>query len=115
MDIAAVKAFFMWCTIINVGLLFLTSLACIFLVDFTYKINSKWFSISRQTFDTVFFPSLRYTSCSSLSSVSSPASLCSSLDNLSSLLIFWNLVFGICLGFRYQDLGFFYKFAPSPA
>jgi hypothetical protein len=55
MDITAVRAFFMWCTIINVGLLFLTSLACIFLVDFTYKINSKWFSISRQTFDTVFF------------------------------------------------------------
>jgi len=53
MDITTVKMFFMWCTIINVGLLILTSLACIFLNEFSYRMNHLVFSISREAFNTI--------------------------------------------------------------
>jgi len=51
MDIAAVRAFFMWCTIINGGALILSSLVCIFLKDFSFKMNHRYFGISRDAFD----------------------------------------------------------------
>ena len=55
MDIQTLTTFFMWCTIINLGLLILTSLVCIFLADFSYRMNNRFFSISRETFDIAFF------------------------------------------------------------
>lgn len=53
MDITAVRAFFMWCTIINAGLLVLSSLVCILLGDFSYRMNNRFFSISREAFNTL--------------------------------------------------------------
>ncbi len=53
MDITTVKTFFMWCTIINVGLLILSSLACILLYNFSYRMNNRFFSISREAFSSV--------------------------------------------------------------
>lgn len=53
MDISAVKEFFMWCTIINTGLLILTSIAVVFLRDFSFKMNSMFFSISRDAFNVL--------------------------------------------------------------
>jgi hypothetical protein len=55
MDITALKAFFMWCTIINVGLLLFSSFVCIFFGDFSYRINSRCFSISRQEFNIICY------------------------------------------------------------
>jgi hypothetical protein len=54
MDITTVRAFFMWCTIINVGLLGLCCLVCAFLSDFSYRMNNRMFSISRETFNVAF-------------------------------------------------------------
>jgi len=54
MDIQTLTTFFMWCTIINLGLLILTSLVCIFLGDFSYRMNNRFFSISRETFNIAF-------------------------------------------------------------
>ncbi len=51
MDITTLKAFFLWCTIVNAALLLLSSLACIFFGDFSYRMNHKFFSISRQEFN----------------------------------------------------------------
>jgi len=51
MDIQTLTTFFMWCTILNVALLSLSSLACIFFGDFSYRMNHKFFSISRQEFN----------------------------------------------------------------
>ncbi len=51
MDIQTLTKFFMWCTIINLGLLILTSIACIFLADFSYRMNNRFFSISREAFN----------------------------------------------------------------
>jgi membrane-bound metal-dependent hydrolase YbcI (DUF457 family) len=53
MDITTLRAFFLWCTIVNAALLLLTSLACIFFSDFSYQMNNKFFSISRQEFNVI--------------------------------------------------------------
>jgi len=53
MDITTLKAFFLWCTIVNAALLLLSSLACIFFADFSYRMNNKFFSISRQEFNVI--------------------------------------------------------------
>ena len=55
MDIQTLTTFFMWCTIINLGLLILTSIVCIFLADFSYRMNNRFFSISRETFNIGVF------------------------------------------------------------
>ena len=55
MDIQTLTKFFMWCTIINLGLLIFTSIACIFLADFSYRMNNRFFSISRETFNIAAF------------------------------------------------------------
>ncbi|MHC4737821.1 MAG: DUF6868 family protein [Planctomycetota bacterium] len=54
MDIAIVRTFFMWCTIINAGLLGLSCLVCAFLSDWSYRMNNRMFSISRETFNVAF-------------------------------------------------------------
>ena len=55
MDIESVIAFFMWCTILNVALLLLSSLMCICAGDWAYPIHSKLFSISRETFNVLIY------------------------------------------------------------
>ena len=55
MDIYSIRAFLMWCTILNVGLLVLSSLMCICAGDWMYRIHSKLFSISRETFNVAIY------------------------------------------------------------
>ena len=55
MDIQTLTTFFMWCTILNVALLLLSSLMCICAGDWAYQIQSKLFSISRETFNVVIY------------------------------------------------------------
>jgi len=55
MDIESIRAFFMWCTILNVALLVLSSLICLCAGDWIYRIHSKWFSISRETFNVAIY------------------------------------------------------------
>jgi len=55
MDIQTLTAFFMWCTILNFALLLLSSLMCICAGDWAYRIHSKWFSISRETFNVAIY------------------------------------------------------------
>jgi hypothetical protein len=54
MDVTTVRAFFMWCTIINLGLLGLCCFGCAFLSDFSYRMNNRMFSISREIFNVTF-------------------------------------------------------------
>jgi amino acid transporter len=53
MDIQTATNFFMWCTILNLGFLILTSFMCVFFADFSYRMNHKFFSISREAFNVV--------------------------------------------------------------
>jgi len=55
MDIQTLTAFFMWCTVLNFALLVLSSLICLCAGDWAYRIHSKWFSISRETFNVAFY------------------------------------------------------------
>ena len=55
MDTQTLTAFFMWCTIMNGGLLVLWTIICIAAPDLVYRTQSKWFPISRETFDVVIY------------------------------------------------------------
>ncbi|WP_408954784.1 DUF6868 family protein [Natroniella sp. ANB-PHB2] len=55
MDLELLRTFFMWCTILNVGLLTLSFPFLILGTDFVYKIHSKWFSMPRETFNMVIY------------------------------------------------------------
>ncbi len=55
MDIQTLTTFFMWCTILNFALLLLSSLFCICAGDWAYRMHSKLFSISKETFNVVIY------------------------------------------------------------
>jgi hypothetical protein len=55
MNIQALIRFFMWCTIINGGLLILWAVFTVFAPDLVYRIQSKWFPIPRETFTVVIY------------------------------------------------------------
>ena len=55
MDIQTLTSFFMWCTILNGGLLFYWTMFCIFAPDLVYRMQSKWFPLPRETFDVVIY------------------------------------------------------------
>jgi len=55
MDVQTLTTFFMWCTILNVALLSLSSLMCICAGDWVYRIQNKWFSISKETFNVLIY------------------------------------------------------------
>ena len=55
MDIATVRAFFMWCTILNGGLFILSFLICVFAGDWVYRMHSKWYPISRDAFNVALY------------------------------------------------------------
>lgn len=55
MDIQTLTSFFMWCTIINVGLLFFLALVYLLAPNLAYSLQSRWIPISRETFDIVFY------------------------------------------------------------
>ncbi len=55
MDVQILTRFFMWCTILNMGLLVLSFLILAFAGDFVYKIHGKWFPMPRETFNVVLY------------------------------------------------------------
>ena len=55
MDIDSIRAFFMWCTILNFALLVLSSLICVCAADWAYRIHNKWFGISNETFNIAIY------------------------------------------------------------
>lgn len=55
MDMFTIKTIFMWCTIINGVLLVISLLICSFAGDWVYRKHSKWFPISRETFNVAIY------------------------------------------------------------
>ena len=55
MTIQMLTNFFMWCTILNMGLLLLSFLILAFAGDFVYKMHSRWFPMPRETFNVVLY------------------------------------------------------------
>jgi hypothetical protein len=60
MDIQTLTSFFMWCTIINFGLLIFAGLIYMFAPNLVYRLQSYWVPISRETFDTIFYSSFAF-------------------------------------------------------
>lgn len=56
MDMDTVRAFFMWCTILNGGLLVLSFLICALTGgEWVYRLHSRWYPISREAFDVAMY------------------------------------------------------------
>ena len=55
MTIQLLRAFFGWCTVINGALLLWATLACILAGDWTYRVQSKLFPMSRQAFTLAMY------------------------------------------------------------
>ena len=60
MDIRILTDFFMWCTIINGGLLVFWTIMFLSAPDWVYRTQSKWFPISRETFDVAIYAFLGF-------------------------------------------------------
>ena len=55
MDISTLRAFFLWCTIINVGFLTFWSLWFLFAPDLVYRTQRLFFPISKEVFTIVIY------------------------------------------------------------
>jgi len=55
METGTLKKFFMWCTIMNGGLLLFWSFLCLFALDWIYNMHSIWFQMPRETFNIVMY------------------------------------------------------------
>jgi len=55
MQIALLREFFMWCTIINWGVLLFAFLMCAMAGDWIYRMHSRWFPISREAFNVTLY------------------------------------------------------------
>ena len=55
MNIKLLTDFFMWCTIINGGILMFWTAFFLFAPDLVYRTQQRWFRASRETFDIVMY------------------------------------------------------------
>lgn len=55
MDCAMWTDFFMWCSIVNMGLLIFSFLLLMSIGDFVYKVHTKWFPMPKTTFNVVLY------------------------------------------------------------
>lgn len=55
MDLQTLTDFFMWCSIINGGILLLWTFCCIVTPELLYRTQVKWFPIPRETFTVVMY------------------------------------------------------------
>lgn len=55
MYLQLITDFFMWCTILGAVVLVFTFLVYLAAGDAIYRLHSRWFDLSRETFDVVFY------------------------------------------------------------
>jgi hypothetical protein len=60
MEIAVIRTFLMWCTIINGGLLILSFLICAYAGDWVYQVHSRWFPISKEAFNVAIYAGIGF-------------------------------------------------------
>ena len=60
MDLVAVRTFFMWCTILNGVLLTVSFLICTMGADWAYRMHSKWYRISEESFDSIHYAGIAF-------------------------------------------------------
>jgi hypothetical protein len=60
MNIMMLQKFFMWCTIINGFLYILTAVISVYASDWLYGMHSRWFHLSRETFNVALYSFLGF-------------------------------------------------------
>ena len=55
MDLQTLTSFFMWCSILNGGLLFFWSIVHMLAPNLVYRLQRRAFPLPRETFDVVFY------------------------------------------------------------
>ena len=55
MDLQTLTSFFMWCTILSCGLMALWASIFTLAPGLVYRMQSRWFPLSREAFDTFFY------------------------------------------------------------
>jgi len=55
MAIGEIKAMLLWCTVINYAILFVWFAAFVLAHDWMYRLHTRWFRLSVETFDTVHY------------------------------------------------------------
>lgn len=55
MDLETLRTFFLWCTILNAGLMAVGFLFCVFAGGWVYRIHSRLFAMPRETFNAVIY------------------------------------------------------------
>lgn len=55
MDLQTLTRFFMWCSIMNGGLLLFWTTMCLLAPELVYRTQRIWFPIPRETFDVVIY------------------------------------------------------------
>ena len=58
MNIEAVRDFFLWCTVINFGVLLLWFLLFIAAHDWMRKLHRRWFRLSVKNFDAIHYAAM---------------------------------------------------------
>ncbi|MDP6903630.1 MAG: hypothetical protein QF406_04210 [Verrucomicrobiota bacterium] len=54
------RTFLGWCTILNMGILVVWSLAFVFARDLVFKVHTRWFRISEERFDEIHYTLMGY-------------------------------------------------------
>jgi len=55
MAIETLTAFFMWCSIIGVGIYALTALMVLAAPDLIYRLQTQWLALPRETYNAIIF------------------------------------------------------------
>ncbi len=55
MDIQTLITFFTWCTILNLTVFLFWTAIFMFIPESTYRTQSKWFPISRENYNLVYY------------------------------------------------------------
>jgi hypothetical protein len=60
MTIDLMRDVFMWCSIINIGLLLLSFVFLWQGHDWVYRVHTRWFKMSREQFDAIWYGALAF-------------------------------------------------------
>ena len=58
MDILTLTSFFMWCTIINVGIMIAWVIVLASAPNFMYRVQTRWFPMPRESFNVIVYSAL---------------------------------------------------------
>ena len=66
MTIEIMRKVLAWCAVMNIALLVWWFIFIAFAHDWTYRLHSKWFNISKETFNTIHYAGMAFFKMSTL-------------------------------------------------